>query len=119
MAHPVALLLLGKQDQNAPRLLTVPVPDTDLIPYADGYDWPLQNGLRYPTIRKFPHSFIHASGVKGGSQTRPPGNPPPASTRLPAAVKPRARAQVSWPAPIKPTLMVAGSRVPAAAAETQ
>lgn len=29
-----------------------------------------------------------------------------ASTRSPAAVKPRARAQASWPAPMKPTLMV-------------
>lgn len=38
-----------------------------------------------------------------------PAHPPPASTRLPEAVKPRARAQASWPAPMKPTLMVLGS----------
>jgi hypothetical protein len=30
-------------------------------------------------------------------------------------VKPRASAQASWPAPMKPTLMAAGSRLPSAA----
>lgn len=42
-----------------------------------------------------------------------PGSPgrgcgPSAPARSPAAVKPRASAQASWPAPMKPTLMTAG-----------
>lgn len=43
---------------------------------------------------------------------RPPARRSPTTTRSPAAVKPRARALASWPAPMKPTLMVLGSRSP-------
>lgn len=50
-------------------------------------------------------------GSRGARHPRPGcGSPPPARARPPAAVKPRARAQASWPAPMKPTLMATGTR---------
>ena len=47
--------------------------------------------------------------MEGGSQGGLGTVRTSASRHLPAAVKPRARAQASWPAPMKPTLMVPGS----------
>lgn len=96
-AHPVPTLSVGKQDQagDAP---TGPVsPPAASLTQTE--DWLLNRSLTSPRKSQIPllHAFVHAQVPGRGSAARP--------QRSPAAVKPRARAQASWPAPMKPTLM--------------